>query len=136
MYDSVTEASVHVPIQRNSTYIQTVRRSIYKTRRQEHPHSPICQQKRRPQGPPFTDPLHGILNRQGPTLHYGYVYVYSYYYDPVHLHLCHDHHKNCNALSRFRTPLHQVSDASHVIGISSFTGHSFRIYLTHNFQFD
>ena len=28
----VTEAPVHVPIQKNSTYVQMVRRSIYKTR--------------------------------------------------------------------------------------------------------
>ena len=31
-------ASIHAPKQRNSTYIQTVIRSIYDTRRPEHPH--------------------------------------------------------------------------------------------------
>ena len=37
----VTGASVHAPRQRNSTYVQTFRWSIYETRRPEHPHSPI-----------------------------------------------------------------------------------------------
>ena len=47
----VTGSSVHSPIQRNSTYIQTVRRSVYETRWPEHPHLPIRQYKRRPLGP-------------------------------------------------------------------------------------
>ena len=47
----VTGVSVHAPIQRNSTYVQTFRRFIYETRRPEHPHSPISRYKRRPQGP-------------------------------------------------------------------------------------
>ena len=49
---SVTGAFVHAPRQRNSTYVHTVRWSIYKTRRPDHPHSPIRQYERRPQGPP------------------------------------------------------------------------------------
>ena len=48
----VTGASMHAPRQRNITYVQTVRRSIYDTRRPEHPHSTIWKYKRRPQGPP------------------------------------------------------------------------------------
>ena len=44
-------ASAHAPRQSNSTYVYTVRRSIYKTRRPEHPHSPIRRYKRRPQVP-------------------------------------------------------------------------------------
>ena len=47
----VTEASVHAPIQVNSTYVQTVRRSIYETRRPEHPHFSIHQYERRHLGP-------------------------------------------------------------------------------------
>ena len=34
----VMGASVHVLIQENSTYIQTVKRSIYDTRKPKHPH--------------------------------------------------------------------------------------------------
>ena len=39
----VTGVSVHAPRQRNSTYIHTVRRSIYDTIRPEHPYPPIHQ---------------------------------------------------------------------------------------------
>ena len=49
---SVTGVSIHAPRQGNSTYIQTVRWSIYDTIRPEHPHSPICCYKQRAQGPP------------------------------------------------------------------------------------
>ena len=35
----------------NTAYVQMVRRSIYETRRHKHPHLPIRQYKRRPQGP-------------------------------------------------------------------------------------
>ena len=48
----VTGASVRAPRQSNSTYIQTVRRSIYDTRLPEHPHSLIRQYKRCLQVPP------------------------------------------------------------------------------------
>ena len=47
----VTGASVHAPIHKNSTYVHTVRQSIYETRRPEHPHSPIRSYGRLPQGP-------------------------------------------------------------------------------------
>ena len=47
----VTGASVHTPRQRNSTYVQTVRRSIYKTRQPEHLHSPIRWYEQLPQIP-------------------------------------------------------------------------------------
>ena len=48
----VTGASVRAPRQSNSTYKQTVRRSIYDTRLPEHPHSLIRQYKRCLQVPP------------------------------------------------------------------------------------
>ena len=47
----VTGASVNSPRQMNSKYIKTIRRSIYKTRRPEHPHSPIRRYKQHPQVP-------------------------------------------------------------------------------------
>ena len=43
-------AYIDVPRQRNSTYAQTVKRSIYKTISLGHPHSPIHRYERRPQG--------------------------------------------------------------------------------------
>ena len=52
-----TGASIHAPRQSNSTYVKTFRRSIYKTRRPEHPHLPIRRYERRPQGPPLATPL-------------------------------------------------------------------------------
>ena len=48
----VTGAYVHAPIQRNSTCIHMVSRSIYDTIRHKNPHLPICRYKRCPQGPP------------------------------------------------------------------------------------
>ena len=51
MVECVTGASVHTPRQRNSTYVHTVRRSIYETIWPEHSHLPIRQYKKRPQGP-------------------------------------------------------------------------------------
>ena len=45
----VTGSSIHATRQRNSTYIYMVRRYIYNTRRQEHPHFPIRWYERRPQ---------------------------------------------------------------------------------------
>ena len=60
----VTGASVHVPRQSNSTYAQTVRWTIYKTRRPEHPHLPIRWYKRRPQGPPASRPRYTLMNYQ------------------------------------------------------------------------
>ena len=47
----ITGSSFHEPIQSNSMYVQTVRRSIYYTRQPKHPHFPIRQYKRRLQGP-------------------------------------------------------------------------------------
>ena len=44
----VTVASVHAPRLRNSTYVKTVRQSIYKTIRLEHYHSPILRYEQRP----------------------------------------------------------------------------------------
>ena len=82
----VTGASVHVPRQRNSTYVQTVIRSIYETRRPEHPHLPIHRYKWRPPETPFTALLHGILPGHVPTLRYGYGYVYSLSRSPRALH--------------------------------------------------
>ena len=61
----VTGASVHAPRKRNITYIQMIRRSIYKTRRPEYPHSPICQYERCLHGPSLRPrymeycPIHG-----------------------------------------------------------------------------
>ena len=48
----VTGAYVHALRQRNSMYVQTVRRSIDDIRRPEHPKAPIRRYKRHPQGPP------------------------------------------------------------------------------------
>ena len=48
---SVTGASVHAPIHRNSMYVHTVIRYINKTRRPEHAHSPVRRYKQLPQGP-------------------------------------------------------------------------------------
>ena len=47
----VTVASVHAPIQRNSTYVQKIRRSIYDNIWLEQPHSPIRRYKQHPQVP-------------------------------------------------------------------------------------
>ena len=47
----VTGAFVHETRHMNSMYVQTVRRSMYKTRRPEYPHLPIRRYKQRPQGP-------------------------------------------------------------------------------------
>ena len=72
-----------------------------------------------PQGTRFRALLHGILPVHGPTLRYSYVYY------PMHLHSRHNHRNHCTAVSRACPPSHQVSDASSVIGICSFAGHSF-----------
>ena len=63
---------------------------------------------------PFTAPLHVILPRHGPNLHYGYVYV------PMHLLRCQDHRKHCTAAPRAHPWLHQVSNASANICIRSY----------------
>ena len=55
--------------------------------------------------------LHGILPRYGHTLRYSYVYVY------VHVHLCHDQRNHCTATARALPYLHQVYNASTIIGI-------------------
>ena len=47
--ESLTVLSAHAPRKRNSTYVHTVRRSIYETRQPEHPHFPICGYKQSPQ---------------------------------------------------------------------------------------
>ena len=52
-HQHVTGASIHAPRQRNSTYVQTVRQSIYETKWPYHPHSPIRQYWQLPQGPPL-----------------------------------------------------------------------------------
>ena len=54
----VTGACVHVTIQRNSTYIQTFRRSIYDTRQSKYPHLPIRRYELFPPGICFAAPLH------------------------------------------------------------------------------
>ena len=56
-------ASVNVPRQRNSTYVQTVRWYIYETRWPKHPHLSISWYERRPPGTSFTDLLHQILTK-------------------------------------------------------------------------
>ena len=55
----VTVVSVYAPRQRNSLYVQMVRRSIYETRRPEHPHSKIRLSTMTPRDPRFTAPLQG-----------------------------------------------------------------------------
>ena len=78
----VTGASVHAPIQRNSTYAHNVRWSVYETRWTEHPHFTTLWYQQLPQETTFLDPLHGILPRHGPTLQYRYRYIYVYVYSP------------------------------------------------------
>ena len=56
--------SVHAPIQRNISYTQVFRRSIYKTRRPKNPHLPIGRYERRPQRPIFSTPLQKPLSPQ------------------------------------------------------------------------
>ena len=70
----VMEASAHAPIQRNSIYIQTFSRYIYRTRRLEHPHPPILRNQECPKGSHSTDPLYGIL----PLSWTRYIYFYVY----------------------------------------------------------
>ena len=53
----VTGVSFHSYRPRNGPNIQVSRRSIYDTRRPEHPHLPIHQYERCPRYPPFTSPL-------------------------------------------------------------------------------
>ena len=70
-------ASDHAPRQRNIMYVQMVRRSIYNTRRPEHPQSPIRRYKGHSLGPssqpcytypvpsplrPFSGPLSAICS--------------------------------------------------------------------------
>ena len=43
IFPSVTGASIHAPVQKNSPYVHMDRQSIYDTRKQKHPHSPTCQ---------------------------------------------------------------------------------------------
>ena len=50
-WEHVTGASVHVHIHRNSTYVQKVIWSVYKTGRPKHPHLKIWWYQRCPQGP-------------------------------------------------------------------------------------
>ena len=69
----VTGASVHVPIERNSTYIQTVIRYINETRWPEDPHLPIHRYEQFPQGttswPCYMESC-PYTTRIYPTLHY------------------------------------------------------------------
>ena len=50
--------SAHATIHRNSTYVQTVRWSIYNTRQPEHPHLTICRYERPPQRPSSSTQQH------------------------------------------------------------------------------
>ena len=59
----VTREYVHAPIHTNSTYVQTVRRYIYKTKISKHPHSPVRHYERRPRGPPRLTSLLQMLER-------------------------------------------------------------------------
>ena len=63
----VTVASVRAPIQRNSTYVQMFRQSIYKIIQPEHPQSPIRQYKQCPQGPP-SQPCYMYCNTQAENI--------------------------------------------------------------------
>ena len=47
----VVISSVHATIQRNILYVHMVIWSIYDNRQPKHPRLPMCQYKRRPQGP-------------------------------------------------------------------------------------
>ena len=58
----VTGVSVHEPRKRNSTYVQTFRRSIYKTRRLEYPHLSIRRYEQRPQGPALRPRYNGSFH--------------------------------------------------------------------------
>ena len=108
---SVTEASVHTPIYNNSTYVQMVRQSIYKTRRPEHPHLPIRQYERIPQGPPSRP----CYMKSCPYMALTYTtdndastFSSTFY---------HNNCNHCTAASRACPLLHQVSDISAIIGI-------------------
>ena len=105
----VTGSSFHAPRQRNSTYAQTVRRSIYKTIPPEHPHSPICRYEQRPPGTPFTD----RYIESCPTLRYAYVY------GPAFLCRHHNRREHYTAASRALPSSHHVSYASAIISICS-----------------
>ena len=88
-----------------------VRRYIYRIRQHKHPHSPICCYRRRPQGPPSADPLHGILP------------LYSLIYDtPIYtstVRCCHNRHEHSAAGSTARPLWRQVSDARDILSINS-----------------
>ena len=70
----VTGVSVHAPWQRNSKCVQTVRRSIYKTRWTKHTHSPILHYKKFPQVPTLSVPGTWNPDRKRPNLCYSYIY--------------------------------------------------------------
>ena len=90
-----------------------VRRSIYKNRRTEHRHSPIFRSTTTLRDPRFIATLHGILPWHGPTV-YVYVSITGIYSAVVIA---------ASAVFDSQTfpGMRQLSDASVVIGISSFT---------------
>ena len=65
----VTEGAVYVPIQRNITYIHTVRQYIYKTIQTKHHHLPFCRYEWHIQLTTSSSPLHVIL------ISYGLIYA-------------------------------------------------------------
>ena len=112
----LTGVSVHVPRQRNSTYIHTVRRSIYKTRHPEHPHLPILQYERVPQGPvPCPCYIESFLVTDQ-------IYATATSISTVLALLqIHNHQKESVYVSKSRPSSRQISDAISVIFIDSYT---------------
>ena len=107
----LTGVSIHEPRQRNSTYIQTVRRSIYEIRRPEHLQSPIRRYERRPQGPP---PRPCNMESCPDT-----ALLYSTDTATSTSTVRHDHCEHCTAASRALPLPHLVSDAISIIDIRS-----------------
>ena len=108
-------SSVHAPIKRNSTYIQTVRWSIYNTRWPKHPHSPIHLYIRRPQGPNPLAPLHGILTN---TAHSRSISMSQFTF-PCGVKI-YSNSDNSTAASTARPLPRQLSALGPVIGIGHF----------------
>ena len=104
--------------QTEKQYIRTDGQTVYlrdhMTRTPSIANSPI---QKTPAGTPSLFPLHGILPGNGPTLRYRYIYVYVY--GPVHLWRCHNHRDHCTSASISLPLLHQIFDASAIIGIHS-----------------
>ena len=119
----VTGLSVHAPRQRNSTYIQTVRRSIYETRRPEHTHLPIRRYEQRPQGIP-SRPRYMESCPDTDLLYATYMSTSTATWVKF------------TTASISCTQSHQLSDAIPGISIRNFAGHSFQLDSTHNFRLD